>query len=90
MTTPGQTGLLTATGLLIRDLESFGPRFWGSEGTLTVPFGLSSDSFETEIAGGLAGSSQILPELAINAKCPAADLWLSGVNWSPSESGPDN
>jgi hypothetical protein len=45
---PEGTGLLTPRGLLIRDLEIFGPRFWGPEGTIGVPFGTWSVSLETE------------------------------------------
>ncbi len=44
--------MLIPSGLLIRDSESFGPRFRGAEETLEVPFGPRSDSLETESAAG--------------------------------------
>lgn len=52
------TALLTPRGLLIRDPESFAPRFRGAEGTLGVPFGPWLLSREMEIAGRFTGSSQ--------------------------------
>jgi hypothetical protein len=54
------TALLTPKGLLIRDSESFGPRFRGAEGTLGVPIGPWSRSLEMESARELTGSSQLL------------------------------
>ena len=45
---PKGTGLLTPRGVLTRDLESFGPKFQDSEGTVGVPLGTWLVSVETE------------------------------------------
>jgi hypothetical protein len=45
---PEETGLSTYRGVLIRDSESFGSRFWDSEGAIGVSFGPYSIPLETE------------------------------------------
>lgn len=77
---PKPTALLTHEGLLIRDSESFGPRFRGSRPTLMVAFGPRFTSLETESSPPADGSAETLAGKPLNAKRPAADLSASGVN----------
>lgn len=50
--------LVNSWGVLIRDLESIGSRFWGSLGTIGVPYGTCLNSLETEILGPRPESPQ--------------------------------
>jgi hypothetical protein len=70
--TPEGTALLTPGGLLIRDSESFGPRFRAAEGTLKVPFGPRRFSLETEIATRLSESSQTVAGTGDKRKAPGS------------------
>ena len=79
---PKGTGLLTLSGRLTRDSEISQPRFWGAEGTLTVPFGPYLFSVETEIAGRTAKSTQTLARTGHKRKTPGGRFSAPGVNWS--------
>lgn len=69
---PKGTSLLTFGGLLIRDFESFGPRFRAAEGTLKVPFGPRWFSLETESAVQIARTSQTLAGTGRKRKTPGS------------------
>ena len=78
---PKPTALLTHDHLSSRESESFGTRFRGAGATPTVAFGPRFDSLETESAAGAYRMAETLAEKAKNAKRPATDLSVPGVNW---------
>jgi hypothetical protein len=59
-------------GLLIRDLESFGPKTWGARGTLKVLLAARKLFRGTEINSARGSLTQTLWIPAINAKTPRA------------------
>ena len=64
------TALLTLRGLLIRDSESFGPRFWAARGTVGVPSAPRKRSLERETFRHLAEFAQTLAETGRKRKTP--------------------